>query len=379
MLVLGCGDPLVEGDYRGEPLIEIEGTINVAADSELTSSEQDMVRVGLLWVGAAEQADVQGSAESSFPARYRMKLFARPPDRAMVQLPDRDGLYGTARIVLYIDADGDEQLDALERVVGASTDKVLTYFTASEPTSLVRGDVLTGYQVMNVFGCDERLTDKATFGDDASATAVDLSLSAGAAESLLDLDCDDVSDDLCYDLRLQVQRDPENTELVALYEDRCDVEFEPEFNNDQSNTGDEPDERTNNEDKPASNEPEQSCDENPDQPKCEDDPDPDPTPEQVVASCQPLLGGAVGEGFDGQRDAYWRFAQCTEEFDPCGELDWNGTAEGWQQYQGCIFEALPQHHEQWCRDVFDRLEAAEGDDRTFLEGEVERGGCEEVV
>lgn len=370
--LLGCGDPLVEGDYRGQPLIEISGTIRV--EDSLTSAQAAAVRVGLLWVGAAQQGDLtQGRSESSFPARYSMKVFARPPTRAMRTLPDRGGLQGTARIVLYIDENGDDQLDSLERIVGAAPNQVLAYFTSSEPTTLVRGSLRTGYQVMELFACDDRLVDKATYEPAGSEQAVDLTLAAGVASGLLDIDCDTVADDLCYDLRLQVQEDPDNTELVALYEQRCDVRFEPEFNNTDATPTEEP--------KPDEELPPDDrtfCDENPDKPECRD-PDGQPSAATVIAECKPLLSGAIGAPYEAQREAYWRFRQCTEEFDPCHDLGWLGGNEGWMPYQMCTFEALPPHHEQWCRDIAERIDATAGDDREFLASEFERAACADAI
>ena len=379
----GCGDPLVEGDYRGQALFELSGTIRVM-DSVAQDRAGD-VRVGLLWVGAAEHGDLtQGRSESSFPARYSMQVFTNPPGRAMQKTPDSDGAHGVARIVLYVDEDGDERLDPLEPLVGAAPNDVLAFFTDSQPSSIVRGSILNGYQIMHLVPCENRLVDKAWFEPTASANEVDLTLATTATDSLLDIDCDTVADDLCFDLRLQVQDDPTNDELVALYENRCDVDFDPVFerNNDvqEAPTNNTPDEEPKNNENPDANAepnstPEQNCDTNPERPECRE---PDgPTAEQVILECKPLLGDAIGTSYDDQREAYRRFSQCTEEFDPCKALGWDGSAEGWQDYQLCTFEMLPPHHQDWCRDLFERLEITEGEDREFLEAELLRGECQD--
>lgn len=372
--LISCGDPLVEGDYRGQPLISLSGTIRV--NDSLSAEEAATVRVALLWIGAGQQEDLtQARSESAFPARYTLDVFTPPPARAMRELTDRDGLYALARIVLYLDADGDERLGARESMVGASPDQVLTYFTSSETTSLVSGSLRTGYQVMALRSCDDRLTDKAMLANVPTVDAVDLVLEAGVIQGLSDLDCDSIGDDFCYDLRLRVQEEPGNEELVQLYEDRCEVANEPAFNNESTTTED-----------PAMTEPDGT---EPDLPLCERDPDhpdckPDatePTGDEVLAECKPLLTGAVGEGYDGQRSVYWQFAQCAESFDPCRELEWLGGEERFLEYRQCIFTKFPAHHEAFCHDLAERLQGEQlsTEDRAWLEEEQARAQCGDNV
>lgn len=352
-----CGDPLVEGDYRGQPLIEVSGTIRVT--DPVAASDADRVRVALLWVGADQQSGLsQGRSESAFPARYTLEVFSAPPARAMNEISDRDGLHAIARIVVYVDDDQDERLDIEERIVGASPEQVLTYFTSSEPTSLVRGSLRSGYQVMELLDCSDSLEDKARFGTAATQTAVDLTLENGIAEGLSDLDCDDVSDDYCYDLRLQLQDDPDNDELQQVYRDRCDVDYDPTFNNAaDGNTKD------------ATTDPNTEvplCERDPDHPDCADQNPPDETnADDVIRECKPLLAQVTTVDFpsgENLRDVYWQFAQCTAADDPCADKQWEGGLERWRDYQGCIFGEFREHHLAYCEYMGQLRENAENGD-----------------
>lgn len=373
-LATGCGDPLVEGDYRGEPLIELSGTVFVNDEVSLMPQEEDRIRVALVWIGADQQGTIaQGLSESAFPARYNLQVYNRPPARAMQTFDDRAGLYAISRIVLYIDTDGDERLNVGERIVGAAPDLLLSYFTSSESTSLVAGPVRSGYQVLQLVTCEDRLMSKSMLAPGIANNEVDLRLESGIAEALTDLDCDQVADDLCYDLLLQVQESPDNQELVSLYESRCDIAFDPEFNNEPAQT--EPLKEGESNVSPD-NDGEPTCDTDPGLPGCAEEDD--PNGERVVTSCMPLLAGAVEAlGHEGQREAYWRFSQCTLDFDPCRQVAWNGGEERWVEYQYCIFDAYPVHHDAWCQALFERLGAGgEGGDREFFLQEFERGECE---
>jgi hypothetical protein len=344
----GCGDPLVEGDYRGQPLVEISGTIRVT-DAEVSSEQLEKVRIALLWNYAGEQSNLsQGRGESAGPARYRLQVFAAPPARAMVTLDDRKGLYAVARIVAYVDDDGDERIDLDEQLVGASPDQVLTYFTSPEPTSIVKGELQSGYQVMELFDCERQLGDKAMFGPVATRDEVDVLLEEGITDRLNDLDCDNLPDDLCFDLRLELQKNPDDEELAQVYQDRCDVEDDPVFNN---STGDTEDSGGDGGD---GSDPDQStCESQPDHPDCQNWywPDEDTSSDDVVVQCKPLLYQAdLGDGIslDAIRSSYWQFSQCTGPHDPCGQLGWDGTEDGWRDYQSCIFDEMPDHHTAYC-------------------------------
>src|SRR5690606_5167226 len=114
-------------------------------------AESEAIRVALLWAGAGQQSQLaQGRSASAFPARYTLEVYTLPPARAMTEFDDRQGLWALARIVLYVDRDANERLDPGEPIVGAAPDQVLAYFTSSERTSLARGTLTSGYQVMRL-------------------------------------------------------------------------------------------------------------------------------------------------------------------------------------------------------------------------------------
>ena len=73
--LIGCG-PLAGGDYYGEPLFEIEGSVQ--ADFQLDYDGD--IGVALLWSNETDLAAQAVLVETRFPARYKLKIF-RPPAR----------------------------------------------------------------------------------------------------------------------------------------------------------------------------------------------------------------------------------------------------------------------------------------------------------
>jgi hypothetical protein len=222
---------------------------------------------------------------------------------------------------------------------------------------------------MELYDCEQRLDDKAMFGTVPSQDAVDLTLENGIAGTLSDLDCDLVSDDLCYDLRLQVQEDPTNSELVQVYRDRCDVDYDPAFNNSTK-----PDDGANADgtDLPL-------CEREPDNPECKDpDQNDTTTGDAVVHECKPLLSQvANADSFSLQtvRDTYWQFAQCTGEYDPCARVDWFGGDDRWRAYQTCLFDVFPEHHVGYCELIQQLLDMTDGDQHRMAEEEFVTAEC----
>ncbi len=349
---VGCGDVLVEGDYRGTPLISISGTIRV--DDSVTPSEAEAVRVALLWANAGQQSEVaQVQSASAFPARYNLDVFTLPPVRAMSELSDRNGLWALARIVLYIDSDGDERLDLGEPIVGASPDQVLAYFTSAEPTALVKGGFESGYQVMHLRDCDDRLLDKSMLQKSPRTDTVDVVLQQGVAQGLTDLDCDQLSDEFCFDLQLQLSADPENEQLQELYQARCEVESEPTFNNESRDPG----ETGGGTDPDPTPEPEgdpDPCLESPESADCRDgEPDGEGGGAGNNEVCGVVLDSLRAQDVGGERylNTWWQFSLCLGESDPCAENGIGSPAQITPEYRHCSFERYPARHTDFCRDL----------------------------
>jgi hypothetical protein len=107
---VGCGDDLVDGEFKGEPIYAVSGEI----ESLAPSTQRGRTKVAIAWVNFAVDGDfvtVQGAdvAEKSFPFDYEMRLLDAPPDAAL-NFFDPAKL-GTGHLVVYEDVDGDGALD----------------------------------------------------------------------------------------------------------------------------------------------------------------------------------------------------------------------------------------------------------------------------
>ncbi len=132
--VASCGDPLVDGAYRGEVLLEIDGSILSDYTPEelgLTSGE---LRVTLDWSNYDESSAPRSHAAdftttTRFPARYALRVYQPPPDDAFFAAPwPEGGRIAVATPLLYLDVDGNERWDPKsERVVGGAHDIVIMY------------------------------------------------------------------------------------------------------------------------------------------------------------------------------------------------------------------------------------------------------------
>ncbi len=86
-LVLGIGcDAQPDGDYQGEPLITIKGTITAFAGA------LDAVEAALIWWQEEEGSPTipwtTVPVAGSFPASFTLDIYTPPPDDVMVVLPE---------------------------------------------------------------------------------------------------------------------------------------------------------------------------------------------------------------------------------------------------------------------------------------------------
>lgn len=134
-LASACGDPLVDGRYRGEPLFTLSGT--VIADESVAWEDWEVgeVRVGLEWAeweGDEERGgyDVEElEIRTSFPAQFEVHIYQPPSLDALFWTPWLPGHeVAVARPLLYLDRDGDSRWDIDEdEVLGGTFDTVLVY------------------------------------------------------------------------------------------------------------------------------------------------------------------------------------------------------------------------------------------------------------
>ena len=180
---LGCGDPLVDGRYPGEPLFEVAGTVTADAD-EAPPSEG--VRVTALW-GPSDTLDWQGSVglDTTFPARFALTLYAPPPD-GTDDTPLGPGL-SLGALVLYTDDDHDGAfVRDSDSLVGGSEDRLLVYRhedAEGAPDSAPSWPDEPGYHMARLVGGD-CLTALSTL-EEVDPMEVSLYLSTAAAAPLV--------------------------------------------------------------------------------------------------------------------------------------------------------------------------------------------------
>ena len=241
LLVAACGDPLLDGNYRGEPLFTVTGTITVGENASAFASET--TRVAVLWIGSQQQELFgQGLSQSSFPARYELTIYSEPANGARQKIPNSEFLYALARVVLYQDLNGNEQLDPGEPLTGGAEEQLIAFFPEAGTADGVGGGFRQGFATMQVLPCDERSGATVdTFMTPSVDTDVDLALTGEISTALSDLDCDLIIDDLCLQTLQALQENPNDESLLAFYDETCvddDQALEPNNAEDGNNTPD---------------------------------------------------------------------------------------------------------------------------------------------
>jgi len=205
VVLASCGDPIVSGAYRGEPLYTISGWVelSVSPDDLLGPADEDPpeLRVALLWSqtkgssfvldGAREQEVV---TTGEFPARFDVTIYEPPEDAVLRDVTDGSGRVAIGALVAYVDSDGDEHWDReTEDLVGGAADQLFLY-TPDGVTSSLFGDLGPGFHgLVPTSACDgagisqsasvrydSDLSDSVTLGVDGQFPM----------SALFDVDCD---------------------------------------------------------------------------------------------------------------------------------------------------------------------------------------------
>lgn len=113
-LLAACGDPVAEGDYRGEPLIRIAGRL----EGDARTSTIHAPYIGIAWMvfdffsGEGKGRVVTSVVpvpDATFPGAFHLELFDPPPPEAFV---DMFGVrYAIGAIVALDDVDGDRRFE----------------------------------------------------------------------------------------------------------------------------------------------------------------------------------------------------------------------------------------------------------------------------
>jgi len=131
LLVCACGDPLVEGDYPGEPLLTLTGLVRYADDYDEPDAP---ILVAVLWSEDQDssQEGVAVRVSTQFPGEYSLDLYNPPDDALLEPTPlDPDLLSGIAAPVVYADEDGDEvYTSGVDSIWGGTDEAAILYLSA---------------------------------------------------------------------------------------------------------------------------------------------------------------------------------------------------------------------------------------------------------
>ncbi len=208
-----CGDPLVSGDYRGEPLAIIEGDVLFVDDvsAELPSAP---LRVAVFWsTGDAlqdESLEVVDSLQEqvvttgSFPARYSIFLYTPPPVSLLEPLPGSEQLAAVGMVVLYLDIDGNQrwsgQEGVFEPLIGGPEEEVILYAPDGLHGEVVEEPLAAGFHAVVPQRdelCIEEEGERFVPLEPGQTSQLNLLVGPDIDSLLYDLDCDEVIDEWC--------------------------------------------------------------------------------------------------------------------------------------------------------------------------------------
>lgn len=125
LFAVGCGDALVTADYRGEPIISLEGRILDFSNAEVGET----LRASIFWprsdttraspTSLVEQTSIE--TRVTFPATFEINVFELPP---LERLPPRPFHIGI--VLVYSDTNGDGRFSEGE-LRGGSADLALMH------------------------------------------------------------------------------------------------------------------------------------------------------------------------------------------------------------------------------------------------------------
>lgn len=161
-LLVGCGDPAVDGSYEGEALLQVRGLLCAFGEMDVPTAS-----VGIMWTTLNADGTLQSSTPGEaqlidareLPADFRVGLHEHPPAGAVTRIGG-NGLVAELAIgipVLFDDADLDGELQLSERVLGVGRGHVVTHTgnlaPGSDAVALAVGDLPAGFSLAQTV-CD---------------------------------------------------------------------------------------------------------------------------------------------------------------------------------------------------------------------------------
>jgi len=120
--VVGCGDPLVDASYRGEPVAEFHGEVSWGGDG--TAPDAGLVRAALFFAPDLQSVDPAAWTEArgasapvqGIPSAFNLDIFAYPT--AELDVRDAGAAYAVGRLLAYTDANSNGHYDPGEPLLG---------------------------------------------------------------------------------------------------------------------------------------------------------------------------------------------------------------------------------------------------------------------
>jgi len=136
LLGAGCGDALVDANYKGEALLTLNGSVYIQSEDEYVSWPEGALRIALFWAHGdgmepSPQYEQAVDTTTSFPAQYTLTIYEPPPEDVLFSTPwTGETLTAVGTPLLYIDENMNEQWDRdFEPMIGGSFEIVAVYST----------------------------------------------------------------------------------------------------------------------------------------------------------------------------------------------------------------------------------------------------------
>lgn len=183
LLLCACGDPLVSGDYAGEPLLTLTGQVRYADDYVEPDAP---ILVDILWSERQDESQkgVAVMVSTQFPGEYTLTLYNPPEADLLVPTPLDANVYsGIGAPVVYADEDGDGTYVPDTDLLWGGTDDVAILYLSDDlaaPAGVTNPDGSPAETIdagFHLIGVDEHFCDQVSPPDLLDDQDVELTVS----------------------------------------------------------------------------------------------------------------------------------------------------------------------------------------------------------
>jgi hypothetical protein len=153
VFLTGCGDDLVNNVYEGDPLVTVQGNLQIAP----TQRPNDTLQVTLVW-NVEDRFDYKINQNTEVTGdnigQYTLNVLLPPPDQALNVDPETGGRIGFAWIMAYDDPRKEGPIDLSKIVPSQYKDLIYRWRGGSEDIQLayVHDSFSEGTRVANALG-----------------------------------------------------------------------------------------------------------------------------------------------------------------------------------------------------------------------------------